>query len=91
MSDIGIILVAVSAFVGGLFGALMGWFDSHEEFNWRKAGKSIVFAALSGIGFAVTYSFSDGVGIRDIFFAVLSGAGVDSLSNRIIGAARGNP
>jgi len=88
MEDIRLVLVALAAFAGGVLSAFLGWLDSREAFDSRKFGRSVGFALLSGLGFAVGYSFSDGVGARDIFVAVLAGAGVDSLSNRAIGAGK---
>jgi len=83
-----LIIVAIAAFGGGVLSALLGWLDSKETFNSRKFGKSAVIALLAGIGFAVGYSFGDGVEVGDVFLAILGGAGVDSLSNRVIGATR---
>lgn len=81
-----IILIALAAFCGGILSALLGWLDSAEPFNGRKFSKSVLFALFAGFFFAVGYSFTDSIGVKDILLAVLAGAGVDGLSNRIIGA-----
>ena len=81
-----LVYVAVAAFGGGVFSALMGWLDSKEPFNPRIFGKSVMFAVLAGIGFAVAYNFTDGVTGKDISLAFLSGAGWDSITNRTLGA-----
>jgi hypothetical protein len=88
MQDMNLVLIALAAFGGGTLAAFLGWLDSAEPFAPRKFGRSLGFALLSGIGFAVGYSFSDSIGARDLFAAVLAGAGVDALSNRALGAAR---
>lgn len=82
------IIVALAAFFGGVLSAFLGWCDSHESFDLRKFGKSVGFAFLAALGFALSYSFADSVGARDVFVAILAGAGVDCLSNRAIGAIR---
>lgn len=84
-----LVLIAVAAFVGGMLAAFLGWLDSHEPWDSRKFGKSMGFAILSALGFAIGYSFSNSIGARDIFIAILAGAGVDAISNRAIGAAGG--
>ena len=83
-----ILSVALAAFGGGILSAMLGWVDSKEPFDTRKFLKSVGFALLSGIGFAVAYEFSDGVTLKDLGLAVLGGAGVDSLSNRALGTLR---
>jgi hypothetical protein len=83
--DIQPIYIGLAAFFGGILSAVLGWFDSQELFSWRKFGKSAIFSLLSGIGFAVGYSYSSSIGILDIFTAILGGAGFDALSNRVVG------
>ena len=82
------IFVALAAFGGGLLSALLGWLDSKEPFDGRKFSKSVGVALLTALGFAVGYSFADGVGTKDIFLAVLGGASADSLTNRLVGAIK---
>jgi len=77
------IIVALSAFGGGILSALLGWLDSSEKFVVRKFVKSIVASVVAGLIFAVSYTYGDAVGIKDIFLAVLGGAGVDVLANRV--------
>ena len=88
MENLNLVVVAVAAFSGGLLSSVLGWLDSKEPWDSRKFGRSAGFALLSGIGFAVGYSFSNSIGARDVFVAILAGAGVDSISNRAIGALR---
>lgn len=83
-----LVIVAVAAFVGGVLSAFLGFLDSKEKFDPRKFGKSIGVALLSGLAFAIGYSFSETIGARDIFVAILAGAGVDGITNRALGAAR---
>lgn len=42
-------------------------------------------ALIAGIIFAVGYDLSESLGILDLFYAFLGGAGVDALGNRIAG------
>ena len=74
--------VAVAA---GLVAALLGWLESSERFNLRKFGGSIIRALIAGIIFAVGYQLSEPLGILDLFYAFLGGAGVDVIGNRIAG------
>jgi len=80
-------LIAICAFLGGILAAFFGWTGSQETFNPRKFGASVGFALLAGLGYAVTYSYSETIGVRDYFLAVLGGAGWDVLTNRAVGTA----
>ena len=71
-----------------MLSAILGWIDSSEPFNVRKFGRSAIFALLSGVAFGVGYNFVGQVGVRDLFLALLSGAGVDVLSHRAIKVTR---
>ncbi len=77
--------VAMAAFAGGLIAALLGWLESNESFNARKFGGSAVRALVAGAIFAAGYEYSSSVGILDLFYAFLGGAGVDVIGNRIAG------
>ena len=83
-----IIWIAVSAFVGGIVTAILGWLDSGETFNMRKFGSSLVRALVAAIVFAVAYTYSNGLSPIDIGIAFLGGAGVDVVGNRISGAIK---
>lgn len=83
-----IIWVAVSAFVGGMVTAILGWLDSGEAFEVRKFGASLVRALVAAIAFAVAYTYSNGLTPIDIGIAFLGGAGFDVLGNRISGAIK---
>ncbi len=86
-----LIIVAFAAFCGGVLAAFLGFLDSKEAWDSRKFGKSVGMALLSALGFAVAYAFTDGVTVKDCFLAFLSGAGVDVLSNRALGASSSIP
>ncbi len=75
--------VALAATVGGLVTALLGWLDSNEPFDGRKFGSSAIRAFIAGGVFAAGYEPSGSIGILDLLFAFLGGAGVDVLGNRI--------
>ncbi len=79
------LLVALCAFGGGILSALLGWADSIEPFDARKFAKSVGFALLAGLGFAVSYAYQDTIGVKDYFLAILGGAGWDVLTNRVKG------
>jgi hypothetical protein len=74
-----LVLVSLSAILGGLIYAVAGWLDSGEPFNGRAFGRSALAAVIAGIGFAVGYIFIDGFGIRDVMLAFLAGAGVTAV------------
>ncbi len=83
------LLVAMAAFGGGVLSAVLGFLDSKEIFDVRKFGKSVGFALLAGLGFAVTYQLAGAAPeTKDIFLAVMSGAGWDVVTNRLTGAMK---
>jgi len=88
MPDLSIVLIALVAFAGGLAAAVLGWVDSAEPFNRRKFARSVVAALIAGVGFGVGYSLVGNVTGRDVLLAFLSGAGIDVVSNRGIGAVK---
>jgi len=77
--------VAIAALCGGLVSAGLGWLESQEAFDPRKFGSSAIRSLLAAVIFTVGYTFSDGIGILDLLYAFLGGAGVDVLANRISG------
>lgn len=77
--------IALAALVGGLAAAFVGYLDSHEPFDPRKFGGSAIRALIGGVIFAVGYHLSGPVGMLDLFYAFLGGAGVDVIGNRIAG------
>ncbi len=81
--------IALASLSGGLVAALLGWLESGEPFNLRKFGGSVIRALIAGIIFAAGYQLSEHLGILDMFYAFLGGAGVDALGNRI-GSKFGN-
>ena len=75
--------VAIAALIGGLVAAGLGWLESKEPFDPRKFGGSAIRSLIAAFIFAVGYSFSGSIGILDLFYAFLGGAGVDVIGNRI--------
>ena len=75
--------IALAALLGGLAAAFLGWLEYGEPFNPRKFGGSVIRALIAGIIFAAGYQLSSSVGIIDLFYAFLGGAGVDVIGNRI--------
>ena len=84
-----IILIAVAAFSGGILSALLGWLDSHEQFEARKFTASVLRALGAGAAFAITYTLAGpAVTVLDLVVAFVAGAGVDASINRIAGAIK---
>jgi len=79
--------VAIAAFIGGLIAAGLGWLESKEPFDPRKFGGSAIRSLVAALIFVAGYSFSNSIGILDLFYAFLGGAGVDVIGNRIAGNA----
>ena len=77
--------IALVALSGGLAAALLGWLESNEPFSPRKFGGSVIRSLVAGIVFAIGYHLSGPVGIIDLFYAFLGGAGVDVIANRVAG------
>ncbi len=77
--------VAIAALSGGLVAAGLGWLESKEPFDPRKFGGSAIRSLIAAVIFVAGYSFSDSIGILDLFYAFLGGAGVDVIGNRIAG------
>jgi hypothetical protein len=75
----------MAALLGGLVAALLGWLESNEPFNPRKFGGSAIRALIASILFAVGYQLLGTLGLLDLFYAFLGGAGVDVLGNRVAG------
>lgn len=83
-----VISIGVSAFIGGIVAALLGWLDSGETFNIRKFSASIVRALIAGVIFAVGYSYANSLSPIDIGIAFVGGSGIDVLGHRISGAIK---
>ena len=83
-----VILVGVSALVGGIVAAVLGWLDSGEVFEARKFSASIVRALIAGLGIAAAYSYANSITVLDIVICFLAGAGFDAGVNRISGAIK---
>ncbi len=77
--------IALAALFGGIVTALLGWLEGGETFSLRKFGGSLIRSLIAGAIFAVGYQISGGVGIIDLLYAFLGGAGVDVIGNRISG------
>jgi hypothetical protein len=77
--------VAMAALIGGLASAGLGWLESKEPFDPRKFGGSAIRSLIAALIFVAGYSFSDSIGILDLVYAFLGGAGVDVIGNRLAG------
>ena len=83
-----VIWIAVSAFIGGLVAATLGWVDSNEAFVPRKFASSVIRAFIAAVGLAIAFNYSNHLSPLDMLYAFLGGAGFDVLGNRISGAIR---
>ena len=79
------VYIAVAALIGGLVAAFLGWVESKEAFDIRKFGGSAIRALIAGLVLATAYDVSRSLGMLDLFYAFLSGAGVDVIGNRLAG------
>jgi uncharacterized membrane protein len=78
--------IALAALLGGIVTALLGWLESGEPFNPRKFGGSLIRSLIAAAIFAAGYQVSSAsIGIIDLLYAFLGGAGVDVIGNRISG------
>ena len=77
--------IAMAAFLGGVAAALLGWLESGVMFNPRKFGGSLIRSLIAAAIFAAGYQLSGSIGIIDLLYAFLGGAGVDVIGNRISG------
>ena len=78
--------IALAALLGGIAAALLGWLESGEAFNPRKFGGSLIRSLIAAAIFAAGYQVSSApIGIIDLLYAFLGGAGVDVIGNRISG------
>ena len=80
--------IAVTAFMGAVVSATLGWLDSTEPFNPKKFGKSVIHAVVAGITFAIGYNYVPPLNTLTLFIVFLGGAGVDVGLNRAEGAIR---
>ncbi|MDZ4230398.1 MAG: hypothetical protein U1B77_01105 [Dehalococcoidales bacterium] len=79
------IYIALAALLGGVAAALLGWLESSDPFNPRKFGGSVIRSLMAAAIFAAGYQLSSAVGVIDLVYAFLGGAGVDVIGNRISG------
>lgn len=86
--EVSVVWIALAAFLGGIMSATFGWLDSHEPFSAKKFGRSVGAALIAAVVFAVGYNLVGSIGARDLFIALLGGAGVDVLSNRVLGTLK---
>ena len=80
-----VLYIALAALIGGVVAALLGWLESGEPFNPRKFGASVIRSLVAAAIFAAGYQVSGSIGIIDLLYAFLGGAGVDVIGNRISG------
>jgi len=84
MANSDLATIVIAAFLGALGSGLVGWWDSHEPFDWRKFMGTVWRAIFAAMSFAFTNQFVDVKGAIWIW-AFLGGAGVDVIGNRLQG------
>lgn len=84
--DLELLWLVIAAFVGGILAALLGWHKSGEPFHPLKFLASVLRALLAAFVAAVSYPLIGPVTVPILIGAVLAGAGVDSLGNRMTGS-----
>lgn len=84
--DTMLVYITAAAFFGALLHAFMGYLNSHDAFDARKFGKSIILALQAAIGAALIFNTSDTIVVRDILLAITAGAGWNGLNNYAEGA-----
>ncbi len=88
-----ILLFALSAFVGGIFSALLGWAGSNppESFIPRKFFASVLKAFIAAVGAAIAGAVIPPVGLVATILmcgtAFISGVAVDAGLKRAVNAA----
>jgi len=84
--DLALLWLVLAAFFGGIIAALLGWAGSGEDFKPRKFLSSVLRALIAAFVAAVSYPLIGSVTVPILIMAVLAGAGVDSLGNRLAGS-----
>jgi hypothetical protein len=89
LTNLQIFIVTALSVGGAVFSALSGWLESGEPFEPRKFTSSMLRAFLAGVVTAgSTFAGMDTIANGWIYvFVFLAGAGIDSLANRLSGAA----
>jgi len=80
--------LTLAAFGGGIIAALLGWAGSGEDFKPRKFLSSILRAFVAALAAALSYPLIGPVTVPILIGAVLAGAGVDVIGNRLAGSIK---
>jgi len=80
-----IILVTLTVF-GAILAAVLGWAESGDPFNLRKFAASLGRAILAGLLSSLLFQGATEITVGLIVLALLTGAGVDVVGHRGIGA-----
>lgn len=84
--DLGLLWLIIAAFGGAILAALLGWSKSGETFQPRKFLSSVLRAGVAALAAVVSYPYVGPVTVPILLGAVLAGAGVDVLGNRLAGS-----
>lgn len=87
LTTLEILLVAIASIGGALISGALGWLDSGEPFIPRKFTSTLLRGLLAGLLFAAAnFAFKETIIPWDYIGALLGGAGIDVLGNRMSGA-----
>lgn len=81
-----VIYIGISAFIGAIINALLGWTESSDAFDVRKFTSSIIRGVIGAAGIAAAFNYAEDINAISFIIAFLAGAGVDAGGNRIAGA-----
>jgi len=86
--EINLIYIALSAFLGGMSTALIGWTEAGTPWDGKKFIASLVRSLVGGIGIAIAAAMDYSGTTAPVIYllAFLSGAGIEVGGNRIAGA-----
>ncbi len=87
--EINIIYITLTAFMGGVAVALLGWTQQGGPWDWKKFLASIVRSLVGAVAIAATLDYSGATAPLVYFIAFLSGTGFEVGGNRIAGAIAG--
>jgi len=83
-----LVILAGAAFLGTVIVAVLGYLEAKEPWDTRKFLGSIVRGIVAALIIAITFKIPDKIGMREIFVAILAGAGVDVAGKRVAAAIR---
>lgn len=79
-------ILIISNLFGAILVGLLGYCKSGTPWVWKKFAESFIAGVLAAIAWVIGYSLANGtLQGYDVLVAILTGAGMDNLINRISG------